>query len=62
MSGLFGFFTGDNAILMASVVAFVAFFLIGRLAQARQGVAFAFAFTPLLAIFALGVLAAAAAL
>jgi hypothetical protein len=62
MSGLFGFFTGDNAILMASVVAFVSFFLIGRLAQARQGVAFAFAFTPLLAIFTIGVIAAAAAL
>lgn len=57
MSALFGFFSGDNAILMASVVAFVAFFLIGRLAHARQGVAFAFAFTPLLAFFAIGVVA-----
>jgi len=54
MSGLFGFFTGDNAMLMASVVAFTAFFLIGRLAHARQGIAFAFAFTPLLAFFAIG--------
>jgi len=33
---------------MASVVAFVAFFCIARLVRARQGVAFAFAFTPLL--------------
>ncbi len=53
MGGLFGFFTGDNAVLMASVVAFTAFFLIGRVARARQGVAFAFAFTPLLACFAI---------
>ena len=53
MSALFGFFSGDNAVLMAGVVAFTAFFLIGRLARARQGVALAFAFTPLLAIFAL---------
>ena len=53
MPALFGFFTGDNATLMASVVAFTAFFLIARLARARQGVAFAFAFTPLLAFFAL---------
>lgn len=54
MSGLFGFFTGDNAMLMASVVAFTAFFLIGRVAHARQGIALAFAFTPLLAFFAIG--------
>ena len=59
MSGLFGFFTGDNATLMASVVAFVAFFLIARLARARQGVAFAFAFTPLLAFSAIGTTVAA---
>jgi hypothetical protein len=58
MSALFGFFTGDNAILMASVVAFTAFFLIGRLARARQSIAFAFAFTPLLAFFAIGAAAA----
>jgi hypothetical protein len=51
MSALFGFFSGDNAILMASVVAFTTFFLIGRLVRARQSVAFAFAFTPLLAFF-----------
>jgi hypothetical protein len=50
---LFGFFSGDNAIVMASIVAFTAFFLIGRLAQARQGVAFAFAFTPWLACIAI---------
>jgi len=54
MSALFGFFNGDNAVLMASVVAFTSFFLIGRLVRARQGVAFAFAFTPLFAIFAFG--------
>jgi hypothetical protein len=51
-SGLFDFFTGEHATTMASVVAFVAFFLIARLARARQGVAFAFAFTPLLLFFA----------
>lgn len=50
---MFDFFTGENAALMASVVAFTAFFLIGRVARARQGVAFAFAFTPLLAFFAI---------
>lgn len=49
---MFSIFTGDNAALMASVVAFVSFFLVGRLADARQGVAFAFAFTPLLLFFA----------
>ena len=48
---LFEFFNGEHAPLMASVVAFVAFFLIARLANARQGVAFAFAFTPLLMFF-----------
>ena len=53
MTALFGFFTGDNAVLMASVVAFTSFFLIGRLAHARQGVALAFAFTPLLLFFAI---------
>ena len=50
---MFSFFSGDNAALMASVIAFTAFFLIGRVAHARQGVAFAFAFTPLLAFFAI---------
>ncbi len=59
MNPLFGFFTGENATLMASVVAFVAFFLIARLARARQGVAFAFAFTPLLALWAIGAAVAA---
>jgi hypothetical protein len=58
MSALFGFFSGDNAVLMASVVAFTTFFLIGRLARARQGVAFAFAFTPLLAFFVIETAAA----
>jgi hypothetical protein len=50
---MFSFFSGENATLMASVVAFTAFFLIGRVAHARQGVAFAFAFTPLLMFFAI---------
>ena len=50
---IFGFFNGDNGPVMASVVAFVAFFLIGRLMRARQGIALAFAFTPLLAFFAI---------
>jgi hypothetical protein len=58
MSGLFGFFSGDNAVLMASIVAFTAFFLIGRVAQARQGVAFAFGFTPWLALIAITAAAA----
>ena len=53
MSALFTFFNGPSAALMASVVAFVAFFLIARVAHARQGVAFAFAFTPLLVFFAI---------
>lgn len=46
-------FSGSDALMMASVVAFVAFFLIGRIAHARQGIALAFAFTPLLIFFAL---------
>jgi hypothetical protein len=53
MTALFSFFSGDNAALMASVVAFTAFFLIARLVRARQGVALAFAFAPLLVFFAL---------
>ena len=53
MSGLFGFFSGETAILMASIVAFTAFFLIGRVAHARQGVAFAFGFTPWLFLIAI---------
>jgi hypothetical protein len=55
---MFNIFTGDNAALMASVVAFVAFFLVGRIARARQGVAFAFAFTPLLVFFTVELAAA----
>jgi hypothetical protein len=51
-------FTGDNAALMASVVAFVSFFLVGRVVEARQGVALAFAFTPLLLFFAVETAAA----
>jgi len=51
MSALFGIFNGPVAPVMASVIAFVSFFLIARLATARQGVAFAFAFTPLLVFF-----------
>jgi hypothetical protein len=61
MNPIFGFFNGENAALMASVVAFVAFFLIARIARARQGVAFAFAFTPLLAFFAIQAVAAGVA-
>ena len=53
MPAIFTFFSHENAVLMASVIAFVAFFLIGRVARARQGVAFAFAFTPLLAFSAI---------
>lgn len=51
MSSLFSIFNGDNAAMMSSVVAFICFFLIARLAKARQSVAFAFAFTPLIAFF-----------
>jgi uncharacterized membrane protein (UPF0136 family) len=52
MNPIFTFFNdGSNATMMAGVVAFVTFFLVARLANARQGVAFAFAFTPLLAFF-----------
>ena len=50
---LFEFFNGEHAALMASVVAFVAFFLIARLVHARQGVALAFGLTPLLAFAAI---------
>ena len=59
MSALFGFFSGENAVVMASVVAFTAFFLIGRVAQARQPIAFAFGFTPWLACIAVAALAVA---
>lgn len=52
MSELFTFFNGPSATTMSSVVAFVSCFLIARLMRARQGVAFAFAFTPLLFFFA----------
>lgn len=52
MSELFTFFNGPTATTMSSVVAFVTFFLIARVAHARQGVAFAFAFTPLLVFLA----------
>jgi len=55
---MFNIFTGDNAALMASVIAFVSFFLVGRVAHARQSVAFAFAFTPLLVFFTIEVAAA----
>ena len=53
---LFEFFNGEHAALMASVVAFVSFFLIARLVQARQGVALAFGFMPLLVFFAIAAL------
>lgn len=53
MAILFSFFNGQNAPMMAGVVAFVAFFCIARLMRARQSVAFAFAFTPLVLIFAI---------
>ena len=53
MTALFGFFNGPYASMMASVVVFVTFFLVARLARARQSVAFAFAFAPLIVIFAI---------
>ncbi len=56
---MFSFFSGDHAALMATVIAFTAFFLIARIAHARQGVSFAFAFTPLLAMLAVAGLAVA---
>ena len=43
-----GLFDDNNACLMAIVVAFVAFFLIARIARARQPVALAFGLTLLL--------------
>jgi hypothetical protein len=58
MSELFTFFDGPSATMMSSVVAFVAFFLIARVMRARQAVAFAFAFTPLLLFFAVEAAAA----
>lgn len=62
MNPIYGFFSfGPNAAMMASTVAFVSFFLIGRLVSARQGVAFAFAFTPLLFFFTVQTAAAALA-
>ncbi|MEP7239519.1 MAG: hypothetical protein ABI697_01420 [Devosia sp.] len=59
MAAILDMFSGPNAPMMAGVVAFVAFFLIARLGRARQSVAFAFAFTPLLVMFALGAVALA---
>jgi hypothetical protein len=58
MSELFTFFDGPSATMMSSVVAFVAFFLIARVMRARQAVAFAFAFTPLLLFIAVEAAAA----
>jgi hypothetical protein len=53
--GIFQIFDYGTAGLMASVVAFVAFFLIARVARARQGVALAFALVPLLLIYTIEV-------
>lgn len=50
---VFSIFQGDNALMMASVVAFVAFVLVARLLSARQTVALAFGLTPFLALIAL---------
>jgi hypothetical protein len=58
MSSIFALFNDENARLMASVVAFSSFFLIGRVAHAGQKVAFAFAFTPLIAFAAIHTVAA----
>jgi hypothetical protein len=52
MSTILGYSSAESAALLASVIAFTAFFLIGRVVNARQGVAFAFAFTPWLAMIA----------
>ncbi len=54
MTGFFGITSGESTVLLASVLAFTSFFLVGRLVNARQGVAYAFAFTPLLLIFLVG--------
>jgi hypothetical protein len=51
MDQLIAAFAVDSPRLFASVLAFAAFFLIARVAHARQGVALAFGFTPLLAFF-----------
>jgi hypothetical protein len=58
MSAIFAIFENGTGPLMASVVAFSAFFLIGRVAHAGQKVAFAFGFTPLIAFAAVHTAAA----
>ena len=50
---IFSIFQGDNALMMASVVAFVAFVLVARLLSARQSVALAFGLAPFFASLAL---------
>ena len=47
---IFSIFQGDNALMMASVVAFVAFVLVARLLSARQSVALAFGLAPFFAL------------
>lgn len=56
---VFSIFQGDNALMMASVVAFVAFVLVARLLTARQTVALAFGLAPFLALIAVEGLVAA---
>lgn len=52
----------EQPVILASVIAFTAFFLIARVASARQPVALAFGFTPLLAFWVIGVVIATGAL
>ena len=58
MPTMFNIFAGDNAAMMASVVAFVASSSWGVWRDARQGIALAFAFTPLLLFFVIELAAA----
>lgn len=51
MSSFFGLSDANMPVVISGVVAFIAFFLIARVADARQGIALAFGFTPLFAIF-----------
>ena len=50
---IFSIFQGGNALMTASVVAFVAFVLVARLLSARQSVALAFGLAPFFALLAL---------
>ena len=50
---IFSIFQGDNTLMMASVVAFIAFVLVARLLSVRQSVALAFGLAPFFVLIAL---------